>query len=143
MIHIWFPIFLSEEISFLQVFSEDFRADSVVENLLIPTKDSSDDENEIYGALTYTPCVKEDYHWLLIKLKFPQKLHHFFVLYRLKSKKMSSKLSSWTGLDSLSHPNISRFSIIRLSPIIDNHMTEWSTINEIYIKVSRLPFDES
>ncbi len=63
--------------------------------------------------------------------EFPRKLDLAFALCKLQSEDNGDNMPSWTGFNTLLHPDVPAMSTISYLPIIDNPITEWSTINEI------------
>jgi hypothetical protein len=63
--------------------------------------------------------------------EFPRKLDLAYALCKLQSEDNGDNMPSWTGFNTLLHPDVPAMSTISYLPIIDNPITEWSTINEI------------
>ena len=63
--------------------------------------------------------------------EFSRKLDLAYALCKLQSEDNGDNMPSWTGFNTLLHPDVSAMSTISYLPIIDNPITEWSTINEI------------
>ena len=63
--------------------------------------------------------------------EIPRKLDLIFAICKLQSKEAPCRLPGWTGFNTLLHREVPTMSKISYLPIIDNPITEISTINEI------------
>ena len=66
--------------------------------------------------------------------EFSRKLDLAYALCKLQCEDNGDNMPSWTGFNTLLHPDVPAMSTISYLPIIDNPITEWSTINEILCK---------